>query len=1839
LAGYIKTIGANDTYPTHLDSLGSGGYRTVATKAGLNAITSQRRVIGMTAYVVATDSTYQLRGGILNANWVAVAPGIVTGVLPFGLQGQQLKVQKDGSNKYTASDPLVYGQFVYTDDQLTRALSKGKATQLQIFNSFKRYSHSITPVDPSIGVNSNNIPGNPSQTNSWAYDTVALRVNSTFNTGSKIGFFSNDRFDRYIHQATLGSDAGDNDYIGLVIAFVEDPNDMVQNWAYGLNPADFNWPINVTDPLIPNQHSLTVYRARNNLTSKEYFIAYDLGKLTEKIITDNTNMSGLYKTTTSWPGQTVDLKVTRLGDSILVQTSQYSDAPGGKGTIGFDVFVDLNSDPVLSKFKGKQPYGYAALSQANAYFSNVSFSGSNNVIYDLRQGDAYAFTNSGYVLDTARNLYDGLGVRYFWRNQAEHTYGYVKPDKTIDILSDTSVNSTPYKLKSDSISNGGYVTHGYFDANQPTYTGSNGIIKSGHDFRQGGEFNNINLSGNNAAYSLQIERHDFGNYATDFSLSGGQGNLLWYDNAVGDRFGQRMTMGDVNTNTYYVGWGNNTLGYKELWFKRNGMFVMDTKDYSGLKQGGRYEGNYTEDNYTSKRYVDSTTKSKADTGTVYVFLNIGQSNIQGHGDSSLSPKIITGTSMSVYSGQIKPANDPVGNAVTGSMWPAFAIRYYELTHRKTAVVSASVGGSSMLPPADIGNGNWSTSGTLRFLAKAKLDSALTILEAAGYKPIIAGVNMSQGEQDATAILNGLETQADYKAGLIDLISYFRTSYSDNKLPYYIFRTGKKVNGNETMRFVRVPQEEVAVADYYTKVVYRGAYDFGQKGWLQVDNLHYTQAGYNDMGYTGAENVVQVEKNRATYTMFDKTGFGVNTPLAYGHFKGTNDTIPSIIIDKGKGLPTTAKEGAISRDATKWYVTDSTLTVKQLVKMPNVGIPVARIPFIDSSSDLASDSLFNYNTTSSRLGVGSAAANSPLDSRIFIKGKTSSSGSYFLSMYDSGLTRRYSFDNAGFFSIGSGAMSVNSTAAGTATFLVRGGASNTGNAGMFTSSIGDTIAQITNSGRIIMNKSAIRVARLAADPTGAAANGDIAYNTTSNTFRFFQNGSFLTYARPDSTIVTLATVSQLSSYQGRATVAIVTDTLRGGQFKLQTGSITVDNGLSFTSAISGKYWLRQMVNNNVLVEWYGANNSASMQAAIVSDTVNYSGKYIITSKSSKINVTSTINISKGVTVDMPNTYLAADSTFAKRDTMVRVFGYAPSKDVASTSQLTLKIDGGTRKPIGIVYRARLLGSNQDFYFANCANGIIVTGNSEKQNFKIGGISCDTLVYSKDEGTVSSPHLLSPDENRYNISGGWCTSYYVQAPSSQISEYVFFNVENSPVNTGAYAVDVRGAKLIKLAGEIRGIQGLGSVFIAGTSTLNVVFDNLNVVQNKTGTPVIVNSCNTLNGSVYATANNATAPYGVYIGGVVGGGTLNITSDAGVIPIVIGDDINARRTRRMIINATTVSTSGTIGMLCDNLENVIVNYGSILPFTMNGRVAWSQINIPASFIQSNVAINNTTSTYASNINLLGAATIAQVAAYSTPILGMRLNRVSDNNAGAFYNGTAWVYENDNALVNKPNTYTQPNTFAAVFTQAIQPVINITYDIGTVSASYVNAFIRTLTSNTTLRLGTSGDNAIIFNQGTGPIVEVARFFATTHNFIVGSATDNGYKTEIGVSGTAGYFKAGGFSVNSSGNVIVPTQSVTDNSTNAANTANVMSHFLTASATLDFASTAAQTSSELTITVTGAADGDVVSVGVPNVSSNANSCFTARVSATNTVTIKFNNYSSGAIDPTSGTFKVTVLK
>jgi len=82
---------------------------------------------------------------------------------------------------------------------------------------------------------------------------------------------------------------------------------------------------------------------------------------------------------------------------------------------------------------------------------------------------------------------------------------------------------------------------------------------------------------------------------------------------------------------------------------------------------------------------------------------------------------------------------------------------------------------------------------------------------------------------------------------------------------------------------------------------------------------------------------------------------------------------------------------------------------------------------------------------------------------------------------------------------------------------------------------------------------------------------------------------------------------------------------------------------------------------------------------------------------------------------------------------------------------------------------------------------------------------------------------------------------------------------------------------------------------------------------------------------------------------------------------------------------------------------------------------------------------------------------------------------------------------------------------------------------------------------------------------------------------------------------------------------------------------FITDTATLDFPSISSNNNEELTMTVTGAAIGDIVMLGAPSaIESDLTWC--GYVSAADTVTVRLHNSSGGAIDPASATWKATVI-
>jgi hypothetical protein len=83
----------------------------------------------------------------------------------------------------------------------------------------------------------------------------------------------------------------------------------------------------------------------------------------------------------------------------------------------------------------------------------------------------------------------------------------------------------------------------------------------------------------------------------------------------------------------------------------------------------------------------------------------------------------------------------------------------------------------------------------------------------------------------------------------------------------------------------------------------------------------------------------------------------------------------------------------------------------------------------------------------------------------------------------------------------------------------------------------------------------------------------------------------------------------------------------------------------------------------------------------------------------------------------------------------------------------------------------------------------------------------------------------------------------------------------------------------------------------------------------------------------------------------------------------------------------------------------------------------------------------------------------------------------------------------------------------------------------------------------------------------------------------------------------------------------------------------LSAAAELDFPSIASQSSANLTITVTGAGTNSVVAVSKADGALTGHIVLEAWVSSADTVTVRALNATAGAIDPATGSYRVTVFQ
>jgi LruC domain-containing protein len=269
--------------------------------------------------------------------------------------------------------PAVQAIMVDTQADLDRLTVSGSGytppTPQEIFNTWRRFSHGCANTDH--GCRGTAYPASTTDLNSWRYNSTLNSVESTANTPSYIGFVSPEALSHYTYEVTMSasSASGDNDAIGVIIAFVTEGTPGTPSYR---------------------EHTLTAMRNRGSDShtrtagvASRWHLSMNYKQSTERVLANGSATAG-GSVTTVWNSSATRtrVRVNRQGDIITVACSQFgSDVIDANTTLS----IDLSQDPELYRFRGAQPWGLSAHSQANTYFQSLVFTGglNANVVYDV----------------------------------------------------------------------------------------------------------------------------------------------------------------------------------------------------------------------------------------------------------------------------------------------------------------------------------------------------------------------------------------------------------------------------------------------------------------------------------------------------------------------------------------------------------------------------------------------------------------------------------------------------------------------------------------------------------------------------------------------------------------------------------------------------------------------------------------------------------------------------------------------------------------------------------------------------------------------------------------------------------------------------------------------------------------------------------------------------------------------------------------------------------------------------------------------------------------------------------------------------------------------------------------------------------------------------------------------------------------------------------------------------------------------------------------------------------------------------------------------------------------
>jgi len=291
------------------------------------------------------------------------------------------------SGTQAAADKLCYRMNIVTNATEQTTVQNYKESFATVFNNWSRFSHGSNGLFPS----------NSYELKSWSYDSATDKISCTVNSNTLVGFVSADAYDTFDFEVELSSTNSDDDWIGVVIAFVDEAG---------------------------AQHTLTAVRSWNSNTVNNFALYYNLGQSSSTLLASSAVGLGLpttYHNTlgtlkSGWVGAgAIRIKVSRVGDVITVLTTN----PGDTSTYmsAYPLSVDLNSLASLSRFKGPQRFGYCCRSQASSSWLSLQRPGDRVPIIRTDTLDTYVYTNNAWVIQPAGSHRSYLHKRRLHTNQ------------------------------------------------------------------------------------------------------------------------------------------------------------------------------------------------------------------------------------------------------------------------------------------------------------------------------------------------------------------------------------------------------------------------------------------------------------------------------------------------------------------------------------------------------------------------------------------------------------------------------------------------------------------------------------------------------------------------------------------------------------------------------------------------------------------------------------------------------------------------------------------------------------------------------------------------------------------------------------------------------------------------------------------------------------------------------------------------------------------------------------------------------------------------------------------------------------------------------------------------------------------------------------------------------------------------------------------------------------------------------------------------------------------------------------------------------------------------------